>query len=662
MAPSPPGSSVVVPINGYSDGDATHRPKVPPFNIIQATIYLEKLAKQWMEDRGEARPGEKYKLDRLPAGYVLAERPRPSGPRLTDKYLFGHPSNKYFDSPNRFYPHFKYLMDYKPGAATCKCSLCNTAPRSTVPTGRRTTTNGKSKEMPKTEGIPDVYAALLEKLEDKGSIDEDIIEDESMDWRAERRILPNLIKAVTSQHSFIPRQAELVLFVGHLEGEIRMDPSTSHYKVFDTEEEVFKGYPGWMAGTVAQVPEEAIVPEDLIRETKKKFAVNRSGFRVECFPNPNGKQKGYSKQYRYIPLHHIRPFNFWQELLVGTPEDDWHPTIKNALTVMASSSLIEKYHMRGVWPNATLFCKGLFLGPEAIYVDDVVRLLPQGGWSNISDALRISSIQFNFTNLDHKSGGVDYRTTLRIVGKAYTVDPRRAFDPTPVTNLPACMEGFTWYGLHRPDKFWEVPYTQILGRFYHIEAMKAWFSRKTINIDLPGVRQGRLFSRLNDSRIPEGRAWLWTNSRVETLDLETLNGLEVGSYDSSRDPVAWRQAIRVLKGVAGKSEQAAAIKATEAPRASLAFPAVNSELVKVAQQESDEENGTESGNETSPTAIEAEDPAAEQLVHELAAGSRSVRQDRDDASSSSGDDGPWGRSAKKRRRSTMGAGEVKVIL
>lgn len=49
---------VTVPINGYSDGDASaHPPADGKFSVDPNPLYREKLAKQWMDSRGEAQRG-----------------------------------------------------------------------------------------------------------------------------------------------------------------------------------------------------------------------------------------------------------------------------------------------------------------------------------------------------------------------------------------------------------------------------------------------------------------------------------------------------------------------------------------------------------------------------------------------------------------------------
>jgi hypothetical protein len=122
MAPN----RVVVRLRPGSDGDATHVPKQGHYTQINPpTLYLEKIADQWMAAKGEGRPGVKYILECLPVGYTLWQRPRGSNSQHTDKYLYGHPRVKHFDSPNRFYPHFEYLMANSGSNIGCPCTVCS---------------------------------------------------------------------------------------------------------------------------------------------------------------------------------------------------------------------------------------------------------------------------------------------------------------------------------------------------------------------------------------------------------------------------------------------------------------------------------------------------------------------------------------------------------
>ena len=47
-----------VPINGYSDGDVSHRPPAGgKFSVDPSPLYREKLAKQWMDTTGKSQTG-----------------------------------------------------------------------------------------------------------------------------------------------------------------------------------------------------------------------------------------------------------------------------------------------------------------------------------------------------------------------------------------------------------------------------------------------------------------------------------------------------------------------------------------------------------------------------------------------------------------------------
>src|SRR5262245_17138102 len=98
---------VVVPLRPGSDGDVMHKPVGATHTIVEPpSLYLEKLGDRWMEARGERQPGIHYILERLPTGYSLYQRPRGKNASIVDKFLFGHPQHRVFDSPNRFFPHF----------------------------------------------------------------------------------------------------------------------------------------------------------------------------------------------------------------------------------------------------------------------------------------------------------------------------------------------------------------------------------------------------------------------------------------------------------------------------------------------------------------------------------------------------------------------------
>ncbi|KAJ9657762.1 hypothetical protein H2201_008075 [Coniosporium apollinis] len=621
---------VVVPINPGSDGDSSHRPTVAThWPIDPPTIYLEKLAALWMASRGETVPGETYILDRLPDGYALYGKPRPGNPKLVDKWLFGHPSKKYFDSPNRFFPHFLHLMDNDGDSFGCPCTVCAAAggkipiigskgPKllkplqisgngaGPKPLGRpKLLYTGKTDD----EGNPDVYRNLIDKLKGEGRVDESIQEIMSMDWRAERKSLPAFLNKVSKQPMWMPRVAEVVLFVRKIQQdeEICYDKATKEFRVFNEKLGKFTSHPRWEAGVVGQTAAEDVSIEDLVTEPRKEYQVNYSGFRVEPLPDPNSEDKSLSKQYKYVPLHYTRPFIFWQEYLKGIPEDKWHPTIKHAFTAMSSFSLLEKFHFKGQWPIAAMSCKGIYIGSELIFIGDTVRLTPTTPEAPVTDVLKITSIKLHFSNLDLASSddndeGRPYNTTVHITGKAYTTDPSRAapslskasIDPSSGL-LPSCLDDSQdWYHLHDPSKFWRVPFNRILGRCFEPEALLLWLPTTMsaasshssassspatlttaatttpahLTAGLSGTLHARHFATKHDRRIPheDGKSWFWADHRAEALDLETLNGVELARVDENRDPKTWRALIRVMERVADERDRAEVKRAALAER------------------------------------------------------------------------------------------------
>ena len=140
---------------------------------------------------------------------------------------------------------------------------------------------------------------------------------------------------------------------------------------------------------VTQVPiaSEPVNLDDITRETRKKHNVNSSGFRIECYPNPNDKDKSFSKQYSYVPMHHIRPMIFSDDILRGISIMDWHPTVQNAMKAMGSVSCVSRYKLKGVWPNVCMFCDGLFVGSECLWAGEPIRLMPRGKETAVIDVI-----------------------------------------------------------------------------------------------------------------------------------------------------------------------------------------------------------------------------------------------------------------------------------
>ena len=423
-----------------------------------------------------------------------------------------------------------------------------------------------------TEGNPDVYRTLIDKLQEEKTLDEPVKEPLSMDWRAERDLMSAMFQRLANQPYWTPRVGEIVLFIRMIgtTQEICYDNSCNQFRIYDSSQAAFIGFPRWEAGIVGQASQEDLQLNDLVHEKGRKVNITYSGFRVEAFPDPNSNEKPDSKQYKYVPLHHTRPFVFWQDYLRSVPEKLWHPTIKNALTVMSTVSLVEKYHFRGTWPEAELSCRGMFIGSEFLVRGDLVRLMPKERNGLVEDVLQITSIKLVFSNLNKASRddydeGHPYNTAIHVIGTAYTTNPARAARDAmdaEMSNGPLLNVVFGYkrlYRMHGTNQSLRIPFKRIMGRCFEAKAMMSWFPpvRKVqhnvamLGAGAEGISDARTYSSKTYLRIKEGRSWFWADTRVEALDLGSFNAQEVGRYDEDREPDRWRTCIRVMDGIIG---------------------------------------------------------------------------------------------------------------
>ncbi|KAH8728452.1 hypothetical protein GQ44DRAFT_724447 [Phaeosphaeriaceae sp. PMI808] len=624
MSPKP----LLIPLRPGSDGDASHVPSPgTKTQVNPPTLYLEKVGQRWMEERGEARPGINYILESLPFGYTMWQRPRPGNPKHVDKYLYGHPQGRPFDSPNRFYTHFKFIMENDGSNIGCTCTVCtgsggtfskkpSTAPsrvsqhhnqltsattlaaQAPVPTSSHlpiVSTTMQHKGRPKMlgtgidlsrvdeEGTPDVYRNLIDKLKRQGTIDELIKEPLSPDWRAEQHNLPGLLEKLKNQKQWIPRVGDLVLYIRHLPDNVELvrHEMTGEYELYDKTEH-FLGAPLWEAGLVGETSVDPTTIADLQNDTVPKSSVIYSGIRVEPLPNPNESDKSLSKRHKYLSIRQTRPFILWKEFLHHVPRTEWHPTIKNALTVCSTLSLIGKYRFRGTWPDANIFCHGIHIGPEMLVVGDTVRLLPKKheqnereGESDSEDILVIKSVRLKLSNLDVASNndydqGRPYNTEAWVYGTAYTSNHLRInkqYLSNDNVEAPRAAHGYgEWYPLHPATKELAVPFSRISSRLYEKEAMSFFLSLESddpvaINHgSREGLLEARAFACQHDRRIAQevDATWYWADSRAEALDLHTINGLETTKYDQTRDIRELRKKIKVVESLASNKPAARA--------------------------------------------------------------------------------------------------------
>lgn len=648
------GGYVVVPLRPGSDGDATHTPAAGALTLVDPpTLYLEKTAQQWMQRRGEARPGVKYILERLPAGYTLWQRPRPSDAKVLDKYLFGHPNGRTFDSPNRYYPHFEHLMENAGNSIGCACTVCQGSggvlPKtSTKPSGRAPTSSLATSSRPATpifskassrrespyfkgpkpshlstdslepaplaqikgrpklispgldttrvdeEGTPDVYRNLIDKLKRRGAIDEAIEEPLSLDWRGEQEINLKLRQDWKDNEQWLPRNGEVVLFVRHLPDnvDIVQDEATGIFELYNQHIEGFVGEPMWEAGLIGETPiKAASIDDDIDLNRGEESNVMYSGVRVEPLPSLHDSNKSMSKQCKRVPLRQIRPMVLWKEILYGLSVEDQHSTVRNALAIASTLSLVSRHRFRGTWPNASVYCHALYIGFELLAVGDTVRFLPnsKSGQVQCTDIMVINSIRLKWTNLDRASDndydeGHPYNSEIWVYGCAYTSDQTRSnkqWLSTKNIETPKAAKDYSdWYPLHHPSKELALPFSRILGRLYERRAM-AFFLNSEPDEDMLGVDVGReglvearVFAREHDPRIPEqlNATWYWGDSRADALDLQTINGHETSKYDPDRDAKDQRKKIKLMERMTEPDAEAeagpssAAATANAAPR------------------------------------------------------------------------------------------------
>ncbi|KAI9841429.1 MAG: hypothetical protein M1837_000705 [Sclerophora amabilis] len=582
----------IVRVGEFSDGDDAKRPSMPPYSAGVPDIYLKKIADMWMKDKNQAANGVKYSLDRLPDGYQLFEKPRINQQNVrADKYLWGHPSGKGFDSPATFYPHFKYLMEYESGVENthkCTCKLCDVAYKKSVRQVKGPGSATKKNGMRSTKFLhptydrerPDVFETIFQKAADQRVINEDIKDNLRMDMETPGAETSDLIKTLLNQPSYVPRKGELVLFYRkELDGELKLDRYTGHFKVWNSSANEYRGFPNWEVGIVTETPMEKVVHEDLVCARDKTTPVTSYGFRVEDYPDPNHTDKGFSTQYKYLPLHHLRPLCFWGEFLTGPHRERLHPTVWHGLRIISSLSVLEKYHVDASWPRAMISCKGAWVGAELILVGDAIRLFqpkPANASSEAETApnsvLVVQDIKLEVKRLDSKD---DLDLKLSFIGCEYTIDADKAYSPVVISpeecvaTLPQGMWTYNWYRSHDHSKPIGIPVERVLGRCYDAEAMMMWMDKQLrLENGWNGMNYARTYSINTDLRREEGQRWFWGEDRAEQLGLDSTSAMGVDRADERNGITFW---IRLQNMIANGPRPLQTARAMEmTPRVELA--------------------------------------------------------------------------------------------
>ncbi|KAJ5503558.1 Transcription-silencing protein Clr2 [Penicillium fimorum] len=582
----------VIPMENFpSDGDMSTWPG-GNYTERSDSRWRELLAENWLKNMGTFEEGVVHIIEKLPDGYCLFERPRGTNPSMSDTFLFGHPSGRYFQSQITFFPHFLSLV--KNELDKCKCKPCVSMKKNQGNSVRGTSVQGTSKVMqqpiiderrPTDAEGPDYWRILVMKLKDKGKLDEDIEQRFNLDWVLTHEWLSDYFMKLVLDPAYVPRRGELVLWIwqGLENACLLLNPETGLIEIFGKDNK-WHGVPNWRAGVVTQTPEEEGHMVNIIETPDSPRGLSYTGFRVETLPDPLGSDKSYSVQYAYVPLRNIKPFNTWQAYLNGQKREDIHPSIENAMTVMSSWSMVHKFHVIGEWPNAKIHCKGIFIGAELLAVHDTVRLRPHGlhhskltnrTVGEVTEVMVIEKIQLCLSGCtdDDQEQLADHYTAL-ISGKMFTKDPSRitqkgpfkgtnpvpstetATEPIPLTAEEASatfrqvsMSDYgPWYRMANGRTCNVSPHL-IVGRCYEPLAAELMFGTHTLSYDLSGVMEGRAYSSQVDTRMPKNNTWFWGDCRVETLGLTEINGVECGRTAAQReDPRKWQAIIKMSHG------------------------------------------------------------------------------------------------------------------
>lgn len=208
----------------------------------------------------------------------------------------------------------------------------------------------------------------------------------------------------------------------------------------------------------------------------------------------------------------------------------------------------------------------------------------------VIDSIRLNLLDIKPEHTLPDSPVLSSASSISLVGRAYTLDVRRHYQlqgidkdttqitvPAPVPSeevktvfrpVGSAMYG-PWYRLHDERHKYEISYDQVLGRMHEAAAVQLWTgklqskisrgevpdTKPILEFDMKAIQEGRRYSSMADERLaqPEGDKflWFWADTRAEALDVETINGFEVGKFDSLRDKDTldvWRTHVKVLNG------------------------------------------------------------------------------------------------------------------
>lgn len=375
-------------------------------------------------------------------------------------------------------------------------------------------------------------------------LDEDIVENQSPTWRANRQNLRIELAKCVEQPAFVPRKGEVVLFYCErpLQGQINIDRRSVDpaFRFYEHETGEYLGFPEWEAGVVVQVPNRELSPEDLFKPKIPDTEV----FKVVPYLGPSqGPDKLLPEEAVKVSLHQMRPFCYLAEMMSGIKMDDYDESIWQALDIMASFALVDKHRLVTDWPAAVVHCRAAWVGPELLACGDAVRVWDDSGIK----VLVLESIEMRIENLDAERSMV--RSGIWFTGRAYSSSPThftsvRVPEEEVVARLPRGMQRYEWYPVHSANQVYRANLSNVIGRCYEAIALQTWlFSTPSVSIGSEVVKWARQNRVSRDERKKRGHEWYWADYRLEQLNVTSLRLFGMDEPDLRAVRRLWNQVV-----------------------------------------------------------------------------------------------------------------------
>ncbi|KFX94566.1 hypothetical protein O988_06225 [Pseudogymnoascus sp. VKM F-3808] len=532
MAPRQKQTSVIDLDSGFSDGGSEYWPEDSSYDFKPNDDYYHRsLASQWMDSTGLSQQDTTYIFSALPEGYRIYTKARKNGHHI-DRYLFGHPKGK-FDSPIKFFVHFKHLMS---GGETKYGQRLS---------GRRT--QGLQADIlninPAQKYIDLLYRSNNMKSQHL-ALDFDF--NESTGWNYRLFNPYERYESILHDcHSFQPRENEIVLFYND-ESVVRLDEKTQYLKLFDEKTGKFGGWPKWEAGRVVSSPEPGQTGiEDLAFSASKRTKGPSPSICVEVLPSDSLSESTPTKLN--VELRHIRPLSMLRELQHGQDQTLWESNIMPTAHIMSKLFPFEPCSFARIFPStdspevaseslhAKFRCRGIWLGAEKIIEGDAVRLLPLDNQGIIDQVLVVGEISYVLEHLEAESptGSIFFEgrcltLTRPSPNSKPVVRSSSTYEDLKSQGLPPSMRGYTWYDSGSPETNCIIPPDRILGRCYEREALELMIYSSDLNIGLQGIQELRRWamSKQNSS----GLGWTWPENCPGIERCAPLNELRIGKH------------------------------------------------------------------------------------------------------------------------------------